>query len=135
MIVHDIHLVRLVLSPLSKQDFNGQLKHSYLGPGPGYLYNFIMILIVAIYTRFSALLQAIHCQSLKLYLRMTVIPAPKSGSLEAITVSTKYLWGIDNRTGVGFTTEDNNVVYCQHPCSDASSWTESVIVSQLERKI
>ena len=60
----------------------------------------------------------------------TVIPGPESGSLEAITVSTNYLWGIDNRTGVEFTSEDDNVVYCQRPCSDAGSWMEAV--GQLE---
>ena len=57
----------------------------------------------------------------------TVIPSPGvNRSLEAITVSTNYLWGIDNRTAPAKSApEDNNVVYCQRPCSDASSWREA----------
>jgi hypothetical protein len=55
----------------------------------------------------------------------TVVPSPEGRSMEAITVSTNYLWGIDNRTGVDHTPSDNNVVYCQRPCSDAGSWMEA----------
>ena len=55
----------------------------------------------------------------------TTIPPPKGRSMEAITVSTDYLWGIDNRTGVGLTSADNNVVYCRRPCSDAGSWIDA----------
>jgi hypothetical protein len=55
----------------------------------------------------------------------TAIPVPDGRSMEAITVSTSYLWGIDNRTGVEFTPSDNNVVYCRRPCSDAGSWREA----------
>ena len=66
----------------------------------------------------------------------TVIPSPgENRSLEAITVSTNYLWGIDNRTASGTraTPADNNVVYCQRPCGDASSWGDAM--GQLEQTI
>ena len=85
------------------------------------------------------LCRLVHCQALPESKDLpqsgnwTVIPAPESRSLEAITVSTNYLWGIDNRTGMGLTREDNNVVYCQRPCSDSSSWIDAV--GQLDRII
>ena len=66
----------------------------------------------------------------------TVIPSPgENRSLEAITVSTNYLWGIDNRTAPGTrsTPADNNVVYCRRPCGDASSWGDAT--GQLEQTI
>ena len=60
----------------------------------------------------------------------TVIPAPvpaEGRSMEAITISTNYLWGVDSRDDLR--PEDrvgvNNVVYCQRPCSDASSWIDA----------
>ena len=52
----------------------------------------------------------------------TVIPGPKRWPLQAITVSTNYLWGIDNRTVVATGPADDNILYCRRPCSDASSW-------------
>ena len=57
----------------------------------------------------------------------TVIPSPEENrSLEVITVSTNYLWGIDNRTAPARATPtDSNVVYCRRPCSDASSWRDA----------
>ena len=55
----------------------------------------------------------------------TVIQAPEGRSMEAITVSDGYLWGIDNRTGEGLTSADNNVVYCRRPCSDAEDWIDA----------
>ena len=45
--------------------------------------------------------------------------------MEAITLSSNYLWGIDNRTGAEFTSENNNVVYCRCPCYDAGSWIDA----------
>ena len=53
--------------------------------------------------------------------------------MEAITLSSNYLWSIDNRTGVGLTSADNNVVYCRRPCSDAGSWIDGV--GQLDQTI
>ena len=53
----------------------------------------------------------------------TVIPAPENGVLEAITVSTTYLWAIDGTTLN--TSAVNNIVYCQRPCVIASSWMEA----------
>ena len=53
----------------------------------------------------------------------TVIPGPDSGVLESITVSSNYLWGIDNRTAKS--TFDANVVYCQRPCCNVNSWKDA----------
>ena len=63
----------------------------------------------------------------------TTISAPEGRSLETITVSANYLWGIDNRTGVGLTDGENNVVYCRRPCSDPEGWMEGV--GQLDQTI
>ena len=65
--------------------------------------------------------------------KWAVIQTPMSMSLEAITVSANYLWGIDDRTGVGLTAADNNVIYCECPCSNASSWIDAT--GQLEQTI
>ena len=63
----------------------------------------------------------------------SLIPGPENAVLESITVSANYLWGIDNRTGVGLTVADNNVVYCRRPCNKASSWKEPA--GQLDQTI
>ena len=56
--------------------------------------------------------------------KWTEIPGPANAALESITVSINYLWGIDNRNGVGLT-RANNVIYCRRPCSDAGSWIDA----------
>ena len=61
----------------------------------------------------------------------TVIPGPENGVLESITVSANYLWGIDNSTVLN--TFGDNVVYCQRPCCNASSWKRAV--GQLDQTI
>ena len=55
----------------------------------------------------------------------TVIPPPECWPLRAVTASTNYLWGIDNRTiiqGISTGQASYNVLYCQRPCNDTSSW-------------
>ena len=52
----------------------------------------------------------------------TVIPGPEHWPLQSITVSTNYLWGIDNRTIMGTGAAYYNILYCQRPCNNASSW-------------
>ena len=63
----------------------------------------------------------------------TEIPAPGNRPLVAITVSTNYIWGIDNRSTERNTEADNNVFYCERPCSNASSWENAG--GQLEETI
>ena len=68
----------------------------------------------------------------------TVIPAPvpaEDRSMVAITISANYLWGVDSRYFIRM--DDivgvNNVIYCQRPCSDASSWIDAM--GRLDRMI
>ena len=49
-----------------------------------------------------------------------MIPTPEGRLLEAITVSTTYLWTIDNSTLAN--SAGNNLVFCQRPCNDTSTW-------------
>ena len=96
-------------------------------------------LIVAVVIQVLLLDSLVHCQELPESKAVpqignwTMIPAPEGRSLEAITVSTTYLWAIDNGTLANFA--DNNLAFCQRPCSDASDWAVPNPSGQFDRMI
>ena len=58
------------------------------------------------------------------------IPAPSDGVPESVTATAQYLWAIDDRMGEFITSSNNNVIYCQRPCTDGN-WTDAF--GQLEQ--
>ena len=52
------------------------------------------------------------------------IPVPPDGVPESVTATAQYLWAIDDRMGEDLTSADNNVIYCQRPCTDGN-WIDA----------
>ena len=63
----------------------------------------------------------------------TEIPGPANTALESITVSTNYLWAIDNSSLAN--SASNNLFFCQRPCNDASAWRVPNPAGQFDRVI